>query len=219
MLAQLRWGQNRWQQGQHVSILGPNGSGKTYLALRLLELQRYTLIFGTKPVDSELSTYTKKHNYERLSKWPPSDWSERVILWPKYKKPGDELQQRHVFKEAIDEAFYSGAWTILVDEIYYWSNILKLTPQLSALWTQGRSLKLALVGCTQRPKAVPLLMYDQAIHLFFFRFGDENDLKRIGGIGYLDRKEIAYTVAHLQRHEFLYINAITGQMTVSRVST
>jgi hypothetical protein len=60
-------------------------------------------------------------------------------------------------------------------------------------------------------------MYDMPHHLFFFRFGDENDLKRIGGIGYLESKQIRNTVARLEQYTFLYIHTPTGSMFVSKV--
>jgi hypothetical protein len=60
------------------------------------------------------------------------------------------------------------------------------------------------------------MAYDQATHLFFFRFQDENDLKRIGGIGWLDSRVIRETVSRLQRYDFLYINTVTGRKVISR---
>ena len=60
-------------------------------------------------------------------------------------------------------------------------------------------------------------MYDQATWLFFFRENDERNLRRIGGIGGLETKAIATTVANLEMHEFLAVNTRTGDMWRSKV--
>ena len=55
-------------------------------------------------------------------------------------------------------------------------------------------------------------MYDQSSHLFFWRDNDETNLKRIGGIGWLQSKPIRETVAGLDPYQFLYIQTRTGDM-------
>ncbi len=217
LTARLAKGSDRWHQGEHVSIIGPTGAGKTYLGLRLLPLHPYTIIFGAKAVDSTLTSYAKEEGYTVIPRWPPNDWDDRSVIWPKYKQPGDENKQRAIFAEAINAIFAERNRTLFIDEVSYFKNRLKLESYLLALWEQGRSLKLSFLAATQRPKGVPLQMYDMPHHLFFFRFGDENDLKRIGGIGYLESKNIRNTVARLERYEFLYIHTPTGSMFRSKV--
>lgn len=206
----------RWKQGEHISIIGPTGSGKTFLGLKLLPIRDYVSIFASKPRDDLLKSWGKRNRYTTIKEWPPSHIDKRVILWPPYKGPKDKLKQAFVFQRAIHEQFHAGGWTMFVDEAFYWQ-MLGLSEELEAVWIQGRSIKLSLVAATQRPKGVPLLMYDQPSHLFFFRFSDENDLKRIGGIGWLDRKEIQQSVSRLERYEFLYIYVPNGEMMISRV--
>ena len=60
-------------------------------------------------------------------------------------------------------------------------------------------------------------MYDQATHIFFWRDNDELNLKRIGGIGWLNSKEIRTTVASLPEHVCLYVNTRTGTMITTKV--
>lgn len=216
LTASLARGNRRWQQGQHVSIIGSIGAGKTYLGLRLLMLHQYLVIFGSKPQDKELTTFARKHSFSSIDKWPPHITDERVIVWPKYRQPGDEAKQRIVFANAIGGIFYEGAWTLFVDEVFYWCDRLRLKDYLQAVWLQGRSLHLSLVAATQRPKGVPLTMYDQPTHLFFFRYNDKNDLDRIGNIGYLNRNDIRDAVARLDRYEFLYIHVPSGYMAISK---
>jgi hypothetical protein len=114
------------------------------------------------------------------------------------------------------EMFIAGGWTVYVDEAYYFSKVLKFDDLLKIYWTQARSNDVTLVAATQRPRDVPLLMYDQATHLFFFRFRDKRDLDRLSEIGWLDGKQIKETVSTLNQHDFLYINNVTGEMCISR---
>lgn len=217
LYTRLERGKKRWKRGEHLSIIGPTGSGKTYLGLHLLPMRSYVAVLENKMADDTITRYAKENDYEIIKEWPPSSWRDRCIVWPSYKQPGDEYKQRRVFVAAIGTIFSERIWTVFIDEVSYFTHTLKMEPYLKALWEQGRSIKISFMAATQRPKAVPMHMYDQPTHLFFFRFRDENDLKRIGGIGYLDRKEIQQEVAHLEKHEFLYIHIPSGYMAISRV--
>src|SRR5512142_7809 len=53
-------------QGDHVSILGPTGTGKTHIALELAELRDYSLVIATKPHDP-LIEETLRRGYYRVS--------------------------------------------------------------------------------------------------------------------------------------------------------
>ena len=77
---------------------------------------------------------------------------------------------------------------------------------------QGRALDLSLVAGTQRPAWVPLEMYSQATHVFFWRTSDRRDLDRIGGLGAHDPQTIRAVVRNLRKHEALYVNTRTGAL-------
>jgi len=217
LYARLARGNHRWRQGQHLSIIGPTTAGKTYLGLHLLPIHRYTVLLENKMADDTITDYARENDYEIVRQWPPSNWRDRAVVWPRYKQPGDEYKQRKVFVETIGHIFSERGWTVFIDEVAYFTHTLRMEPYLKALWEQGRSIKISFMAATQRPKAVPLHMYDQPTHLFFFRYGDENDLKRIGGIGFLNRKAIQDCVARLGEHEFLYIHAPSGYLATSKV--
>lgn len=221
LYSRLSFSDDRWVQGEHVSIIGPTGAGKSFLMKRLLPLRTWVTIYAAKAEDDTLDSLTSKktpksERYVRITRWPASENDKRILLWPKYIYPGDEYKQQSIFYEALREQFAERSWTIAIDEVSYFVKPLRLENSLQAYWFQGRSLGLTLVAATQRPRGVPLLMYDMPTHLFFFRFNDENDLERIGGIGYLNRKEIRNTVARLERHQFLYIHVPTGTMLLSK---
>lgn len=204
-----------WAQGEHVSYIGPTGSGKTTLALAILPIRSWVLALATKPKDK---TMDRLHNAERwpiTQEWPPKSRAarsaSRVILWPPFRRPEDVRVQQYVMHKAIVEAFTSGGWTIFADELFYLCKYLGLQRTLEMVWTQGRSVGITLVGGTQRPAHVPLLAYDQATHLFFWRDNDETNLRRIAGLGGLNSAAIRRTVAALPKHHALYLNTRTGE--------
>lgn len=204
-----------WRQGEHVSLIGPTGCGKTTLALAILPRRTYTVAFGSKPKDDTLPELIKR-GWRKLEKWTPRPYERRIVLWPKFDKPEQVANQRRVFQKAFEEIFTAGNWCVYVDEARYFNDVLKLSAYLRLYWYQGRSLGISLVTTTQRPAYMPLEMYDAATHLFLWRETDRVNLTRLGGIaaspaGGIDHKVIAQTVASLPLHECLYVNTRSGQ--------
>lgn len=206
-----------WAQGEHVSLIGPTGAGKTTLALSILPLRRYVTVVATKPADPVLHRL-RRHGFTQVPAWPPPPEVARVLLWPRFRGKRDLAAQRAAISDGLVEMFSTGGWTVYVDELSYLCSMLKLDTDLRLLWLQGRALKLTIVGGTQRPAWVPLEMYSQAAHLFFWRSGDKRDLDRIAGIGQADPMAVRHYVANLDWHDVLHVNTQTGAMTVTRVS-
>lgn len=217
----------RWRQGEHVSIIGPTGSGKSVLTQQLLPMRSAVCVLGTKPADRTLDRLISHQGYTRVTSWPPAlpwhrkpasaEWWRRVVLWPPYRGTSDRAVQARVFAEALGDMFAAGRWCVNVDEAYYLCRTLGLTHWLEDYWTQGRSSGLSLIAATQRPAWVPLFMYDQATHLFFFSDNDETNLRRVGGLGGLSASRVRATVAALPAHACLYVNTRTKSLAVTRV--
>jgi energy-coupling factor transporter ATP-binding protein EcfA2 len=203
-----------WAQGEHVSYIGPTGSGKTTLALAILPIRQHVLALATKPKDRTMDRLHRDERWPIVREWPPKRIrgnADRLILWPPFSRPDDVVAQQVVMHRALVDAFTQGGWTIFADELFYLCRYLGLQRTLEMIWTQGRSVGITLVGGTQRPAHVPLLAYDQATHLFFWRDNDETNLRRIGGLGGLNSAAIRRTVASLPKHHALYLNTRTGE--------
>lgn len=219
-----------WRQDEHVSLVGPTGQGKSYLALALLHRRRFVAYLAVKPRDATLDRMVARRadpRYQLVKSFdqrPPivNGQPQRLLVWHKLTKMDQVPEQAATMAGALNAVYEEGSWCVVVDELSYFVRKLGLADELTTLWQQGRSLNLSLVGATQRPAWVPLEMYSQATHVFLFKHNDRRDLDRIGGIaaaGDVDPATIRALVAHLGKNQFLYVNTRTGQMLRSRVET
>lgn len=214
---QLPWAEAleafRWKQGEHVTMVGPSGGGKTSLALRLLGRRRYVVAVGTKPRDSTLDGLVRREGWHLSRTWPVNhEVHPRVVFWPRIERMGDAPAQRAAVEAFLEDVYRNGGWCVYLDELRYITGTLGLARHAELLWLQGRSLGVSLVGGTQRPAWVPLEAYDQATHLFLWRETDETNLRRLGGLAGVDTRTVRETIVELEHHEVLYVNTRTGQL-------
>jgi energy-coupling factor transporter ATP-binding protein EcfA2 len=203
----------QWAQGEHVGLVGPTGQGKTTLLMNLLPLRDHVAIFATKPRDPSMDRLIQT-GYMVLPKWEnvPTSRAPRRIIWPNARRIDAESEQRRVFKHAFAQAYRETGWAIVLDEGYYISKVLGLGNEMRAVWTQGRSLGLSFVVATQRPRWVPLEMYDQSTHLFFWRENDDENLKRLSGLGAAPSGLVRTIIENLDQFQVLYVNTRNGRM-------
>lgn len=183
-----------WKPGDHVTLIGPTGSGKTHMALALAKICKYSLIIATKRRDPLLESLIKKHKV--IS--DPQEIKEmgktvdgipihrRLMFWPKFdnkvtRKERVELQAQYI-SFVLDWAEKSENWAIVCDELMWVSRNLRLERELEAVWFQGRTQGISLIGAAQRPTHVPRLAYSQATYFFIWQTADRADLERLRDI-------------------------------------
>lgn len=210
------WFARNWHQGEHVTIIGPTGEGKTLLSTELIRIPRFVVAFGTKGRDTTLERLIRDDGYYRLRTWTP-DVSDHVVLWPPIKGAGQAREQQRIFQSAIDGIYRSGGWTVLLDEVSYMSDFLKLDTHLKFLLNQSRSSGISVVGATQRPAFIPLAFYDQASHYFVFKDEDSRNTDRLAEISGFHRRDAAAMIRGLEHHQFLYRHKHTGTIVRSKV--
>lgn len=213
-----------WRQGQHVGLIGPTESGKSTLTYAITPRRDYVTFFATKPRDPTLEAFARKGKYTRLADWPPTRRTlvgrrpytaaemPRRLLWPDARRIESVDDQKIVFHRAFRDIYASGGWCVVWDEFWYICTILEMEKEARIMLQQARSNDISFVMGAQRPSRIPLEVYDQTTHLFFWRDNDEANLKRIGGIGYLAAQPIRAFVANLKPHQVLYINTRRGWM-------
>jgi hypothetical protein len=208
-----------WAQGEHVTLVGPTGTGKTTLALQILPIRDYVIAIATKQRDPVLYKLASQGYMQVEELETPAEIHPRIVLAAPLPRGADSISdQREIVKDALLSVYRQGGWCVYLDELRYITEYLKLGRDVELLWQQGRSAGISVVGGAQRPAFIPLAAYDSATHLFFWRDNDKRNLDRIGGIGSHDSQAIAREVSNLEPHVVLYVNSRTGEKLRTKVT-
>lgn len=213
--------------GEHAGIIGATGQGKTHLQNSILPFWPFVVAFATKNNDDTMDRLVRINGYEKFTKWYPLSASDhpRRVIWPQVRNLKEQSTvQRSVFEHAIENIWAEGGrppgnpvgWAIAIDELWWFSNKLNMDEYIKVILLQGRSNGISLIAATQRPAWVPVEIYSQATHLFFFAENDARNLQRIGEINHRDKRGIRHIVSNLEQHQVLYVNTRTGQMVRTR---
>jgi hypothetical protein len=201
----------QWKQGQHVVAIGGTGSGKTTVSGELLPRRSQVVVFVSKGMD-EIFDGPYFKDYETIQTWKRRrDYQRRVLLRPANQKSIAATRDHKtlVFRNCMDEILLKeGHWCIDVDETHYCTERLKLGGEIADILEQGRSAKISMWNNTQRPAGIPLAVYTNSSHGFYFRTQEEYDLDRLSRLSnkHTHTKELAENIIHLDDHEFVYID-------------
>jgi hypothetical protein len=208
-----------YEEGEHVSLVGPTGSGKSVTGVELIKIigarrahdrrPARVIVLADKPRDDTIMAL-HKDGWPIIKEWPPSYGQEHAIIWP---RTADEKTQRNIFRPVLDAVYQEGGQTVYIDEAAYFSDPapdgLGLRAKLGKFWRAARSNKAAVVAGTQRPCAVPRLMWSEPSWVLIFAVEDEDDLKRVAQ---LSGRPLAVwnCVPNLGGHEFMCIRRQRG---------
>lgn len=212
----------KFEQGQHITIVGTTGSGKTVLERELVKTRFWTVLLGTKNEDRELYEPFEKAGFEITDDFDPTPEKadSRVIFRPRMSTPDAAglRKQRDAFESMLFEVFEARQWRIVADEIWYLTNRLRLADTFETFWSQGRSMGITVVACTQLPVSIPLMAFDQATHLFLFRNTDQYRIKRMAEFSGADSALLRSAIPLLPRFEFIYVDTRTGLLLRSKAN-
>lgn len=193
----------KWEQGQHVLLSGPTGSGKTYVAEDIKEIRSYLVVIASKKTDETLDNYK---GFRKIDKWPSKYYTDHMVLfWRKPKNIEDLEGMRLAIYKVLSDVFIVGGWTIYFDDVAFISGTLKMDRQLRMMYTQVRSNNTSLVASVQRPFRVPVEVVSQSSYILLFKTQDERDIERVAqesGQSVYTLKKQARSIGH---YEFLFI--------------
>lgn len=197
----------------HHSILGMNGSGKTYFtrhAIMPLVAWDKLVVIDVKGDDPTLRGCGK------AVKELPSSWQVEWTRRSRNRKPGDlwfrlvvnpDWQRgREQVREVLERVWKEGRWFVVIDETRYLTDpripSLGLRPYVEQLWIRGRSRECCVVAMTQAPKWMASSFYDQASFVWIGRVNDEDAQKRLREIGGLSKAHLP-VIQSLKKREWL----------------
>lgn len=221
-----------FEQGDHVAILGPTGSGKTHIALEVAELRSYVIVVACKPKDPLVEDALQKGYWlvptDRLE-IPYVDgrpYHKHVIYWPRLSESArrkipdqhvieaETMHQKPRVRGALGYVRNNGHWAIILDEGTYVCRDLNLQRDVDKSLFQNRTLKSSILILGQRPSWMGRYALSQPTHLFLFNTNDREDRKALGEISGVDTSLVRDLVGSLDfpRHEFLYIDTRNRKM-------
>lgn len=200
-----------WRQGEHVTLAGGTGSGKTTFARQLLPRRKFVVVMATKAEDDSLYDPLLAMGFVIRSSWDPDPES---TPWVIFKPPlvggvDGKDAQREAFRAALIDIFDEGRWCVYCDEVRYLTEFLNLKTEMELLWLQGRSLGISVVAATQRPVSIPILAFE-AQHLFVWRFSHKPDIDTISHFTGTLSPVVRQTVPRLPKHEVLHVQPEYG---------
>lgn len=214
-----------WQQGEHVTLIGGTGAGKTELMVDLLSQRKWDVFLNTKRIDATQDRLRKELGF-RISRDGIINHraAPRWIISPRWVRSqlgNTEIAHRAVYQRALTEAFWQTGWTVGIDELEYINRDLKIVDEVNRLLRQGRSQHNTMILGTQRPRHVTLHAYEQAIHLFLWRQADAGNAQRaseLAGINsdlVMEIMSLPQAKGGLGKHDALYAHKDTGEMFIT----
>jgi hypothetical protein len=218
------WGRPRGvNQPEHLEILGPTGSGKSFFLVQILHERArrrgtHIVFIATKQADATV----------RAMGWPiVSDWRgvtkyDQVVYWPRTAKLGRERRayQAAKIKDLLDHLWTEDSNTLVVfDEAAYIEGLdSDLKADVQMYEREGRSHGIGLVLGKQRVQGVQRDMHSETDWKIAFKMNDTNDNERLAEL-FGTKKEWLPVIDSLDRenHEFIIQHKLTGNQYISWV--
>ena len=149
-------------------IFGKRGSGKSYLADKLIENEPRLIIFDV------MSEYTNGvvfgvENYDMFLEFWRKVYQYRFRLIYRPIKPADEVEQ-------IGELVYTlGDCCFLIEEVDCYCSPYQISDNFAAIIQRGRHKNIKLIAITQRPFGIHRLLTSQAKEIYVFNTNEPRD--------------------------------------------
>lgn len=196
----------RLQPGERTFIVGSTGSGKTYLARRLLWGAPNVIVLDPKhgftwSDKAGANTGDSKYDFavpeiEDLKRW---DGKRPIIFQPPMIR-GKSM-------ESIYDEFFALCW-FWKTPLVYCDELMQIAPtgnppfELKKVITQGRQRGITAIFGTQRPSKIPVICMSESQHYFAGRLANKVDREKMAD--YMNSELLVRQPA--KKFEFWYAN-------------
>jgi len=212
------WFTERWGQGEHIAVVGPTGSGKTTLQMRLGELRNWAAVLDGKGGDRTLDAA----GWQRVTRWPlplhlKSDIKEgepaHLIIGHNVKTFADRPKHRTLLRKALRGLWAQRNWSVLVDEVQLLTDVrfLGLANDVVELLIAARDRGLSVVAALQRVSignttgGASGTLGDQSTWLAFSYSRDDRAVQRLAELAGRPASEVRTVVTSLPEHAWCIV--------------
>lgn len=155
-----------WIYGDRICIIGPQGSGKTYVLKALCGQKSHVVVLDTKQ--------DPKEHWERegVVTEKLSGMRGGRFIW---KASDDFIADANTQSKTMEQLLRSGPRVVAIDEGY----AIFPTRGARLFGTQCRGKRVSFVFCVQRPATVPLYFITDANFWIIFWLANIEDRKRV----------------------------------------
>ena len=174
-----------WRKDQHLTVVGMNGSGKSWLERWLLEECRsQDRVFL---IDLKASDEILRLGFRTVHEMP-GWWGKQLSRlqqrregrqWIRIVPPTRRAEARRVVNSYMQLAYHHGSTTVLLDELRGIAGRppnLGLSEQSHVLWQRGRARCVSVMSGCQSPVYIPRAAIEEQSHLFVGRIADSRRL-------------------------------------------
>lgn len=180
-----------------IGILGRSGTGKSYLAQKILEIYPRKIIFDSLYEYSNFGDIF--HNF--------NDFSENIIKNKNSNNFSTIIQfdiesanNSDEFEEMLRISYYRGNCCVFIDEIQNFSTVHYLSYWLRQMILTGRHRKICFIYTTQRPGELHKTILSQTSKIFCGNLHSNNDIKTMAN--YLGKND--EEISNLEDRKFIY---------------
>ena len=151
-----------------ILIFGKRGSGKSYLAGKLIENQPRLMIFDTMS-EYEDGVVFGTEEYEQFLEFWRQVYRRQFRMIYRPIKPDAEIEQ------ICDLVYTLGNCCLLVEEIECYCTAYQISDAFAAIVQRGRHKNITLIGVSQRPYGINRLLTSQAKEIYVFNTNEPRD--------------------------------------------
>jgi len=177
-----------------ILIFGKRGTGKSYLAEKLITSERRLFIFDTLGEYESGVIFDNENIDQCLEFWRHVYYNDfRIVYRP--LKPDAEIDN------IAELVFVLGNLTFVVEEIDCYCTSFQISDSFAHIVQRGRHKNITLIGVTQRPFGIHRLLTSQAKEIYVFGTNEPRDrdyLKQLLG------QEIEAKLDQLKQYEYVH---------------